>query len=185
MNGVEGSTGPGNRQTGAPSPGVEAGKPDEATGRHRHRATDVAPRGNGPGQPGDRASTPVTEAGRPADVVGAAAVPGNRGGSRTASGPGNRVTGRKRASPAETLRGSRRAMCLVETQANARRSASGGPLHLRWPRAGAPAQAGCTARGYFVFDPYGERRRAGGRWRCRTPTWAPAADPTGGRELLP
>jgi hypothetical protein len=63
VNGVEGPTGPGDRQTGVPSPGVEVGQPADANGRHRHRETDVAPRGNGPGQPGDRVSTPVTEAG--------------------------------------------------------------------------------------------------------------------------
>ncbi len=111
VNGVEGPTGPGNRQTGVPSPGVEIGQPIETNGRHRHRETDVAPRGNGrwatsePGLDSGDGGWETSRRGRGGNRRRETGV-----GGRTAAGPGNRSTGRKRASPAETPWGSRRAM---------------------------------------------------------------------------
>ena len=183
VNGVEGPTGPGNRQTGAPSPAAEAARAAEAvgglsgsggrpsgrstrSGRGRHRATDGAPRGDGAGQPADRASTPGTEVGSPAEVHGAVRGAGfARDRVPKAAGPGSlgRLAG-KRASPAESLRGNDGRCERVETQANARRSTSGGSLRLIGrPRVGAPAPAGSTARGLSAFRARIRSSRAAGQ----------------------
>jgi hypothetical protein len=137
------------------------------SGRHRRRATDVAPqRQRSRVRPADRVSTPVTEVGSPAADVGAVRTTGCAredvpNGSRNGFA---RSTGRKTASPAGSPSGKTTGDGLVETQANARRTTSGGSPHLFGrPREGAPTSVSSTARGLSTFSgtasPHGVRCR--------------------------